>query len=146
MGDYGVGFMFSVLKKSVFAGLTCMFSLGGAVVGTISGAITGQTTETGFCRGAGIGAVAGAIVAIELLESLIDGNSLSQIAMLGSLVNGKIFREWVSPAMLKAYQWQDFEEGQSAKRLPSCRHFFHEVCVDGWLVIQGTCPVCRQDV
>lgn len=26
--------------------------------------------------------------------------------MFESLIDGKIFREWVSPAMLKAYQWQ----------------------------------------
>lgn len=29
-----------------------------------------------------------------------------QAAILGSLVNGQIFREWVSPALFKAYQWQ----------------------------------------
>lgn len=29
-----------------------------------------------------------------------------QVAFICSLVNGKIFMEWVSPAVLKAYQWQ----------------------------------------
>lgn len=29
-----------------------------------------------------------------------------QLALLTSLMNGKVFMEWVSPAMLKAYQWQ----------------------------------------
>lgn len=29
-----------------------------------------------------------------------------QVALICSLVNGKIFMEWVSPAVLKAYQWQ----------------------------------------
>lgn len=29
-----------------------------------------------------------------------------QAALLSSLVNGKVFMEWVSPAVLKAYQWQ----------------------------------------
>lgn len=29
-----------------------------------------------------------------------------QAALICSLVNGKIFMEWVSPAVLKAYQWQ----------------------------------------
>lgn len=29
-----------------------------------------------------------------------------QIAIFASLTDGKIFREWVSPAVLKAYQWQ----------------------------------------
>ncbi len=29
-----------------------------------------------------------------------------QVALLGSLINGKVFMEWVCPAVLKAYQWQ----------------------------------------
>lgn len=49
------------------------------MVGTVVGAMKGQTTETGFLRGAGIGAVAGAITAVQLLESLVDGESLSKV-------------------------------------------------------------------
>jgi hypothetical protein len=29
-----------------------------------------------------------------------------QVALLHSLLNGKVFMEWVGPAVLKAYQWQ----------------------------------------
>ncbi|CDP05757.1 unnamed protein product [Coffea canephora] len=79
---------------------------GGATVGTISGAIKGQTTETGLFRGAGVGAVAGAITAVQLLELMVNGEPFSKVALICSLVNGKIFMEWVSPAVLKAYQWQ----------------------------------------
>ena len=53
--------------------------VGGAIVGTVVGAMKGQTTETGFFRGAGIGAVTGAITAVQLLESLADGESLSKV-------------------------------------------------------------------
>lgn len=31
---------------------------------------------------------------------------LLQVALLRSLVDGKVFMEWVGPAVLKAYQWQ----------------------------------------
>ncbi|KAF5204286.1 Nep1-interacting protein [Thalictrum thalictroides] len=199
MGE--AGFVVNVLNKFVCAGLTCIFALGGAFVGAITGAITGQTTETGFIRGAGIGTLAGAILAIDLFESLVNGDSLSKIDIIGSLVNGKIFMEWVSPAMLKAYQWQigafetsyreisdifdiddtkglssnyikklpkfkfsstktmdqcgedicsiclqDFNEDDSARRLPRCKHLFHLNCIDEWLVIQGSCPICREEV
>ncbi|XP_021287691.1 NEP1-interacting protein 1 isoform X3 [Herrania umbratica] len=106
MRDLGIGFLIGVLKRIVFAAVTCIFALGGAIVGTVVGAMKGQTTETGFFRGAGIGAVAGAITAVQLLESLANGESLSKVALLVSLVNGKVFIEWVSPAVLKAYQWQ----------------------------------------
>ncbi|KAK8519872.1 hypothetical protein V6N12_003840 [Hibiscus sabdariffa] len=106
MIDLGVGFLFNLLSKSIFATFICIFAIGGAIVGSVVGAMKGQTTETGFFRGAGIGVVTGAITAVQLLESLVDGESLSKVALLVSLVNGKVFVEWVSPAVLKAYQWQ----------------------------------------
>lgn len=60
------------------------FSLivGGALVGIFVGAIKGQTTETGFLNGAGIGAVTGALAAIQLLESAADCESLSKVILL----------------------------------------------------------------
>ncbi|PSS06135.1 NEP1-interacting protein [Actinidia chinensis var. chinensis] len=100
------GGLFKLLKKTVFALLTCSLALGGASVGTISGAIKGQTTETGFLRGAAIGAVAGAITAVQLMELTVHGESFSKAGLFFSVINGKAFREWVSPAVLKAYQWQ----------------------------------------
>lgn len=37
------------------------------------------------------------------MSSLID----MQVALICSLLNGKIFREWVSNSVLEAYQWQE---------------------------------------
>ncbi|XP_038987781.1 NEP1-interacting protein 1 [Phoenix dactylifera] len=202
LSGFGAGFCLNTLRKVAFAGLTCTFALCGALIGSISGALKGQTTETGLFRGAGIGAVAGALLSVEVLESCLQGELSSKVAIFGSLLNGKIFREWVSPAMLKAYQWQinaieasngetadlfdisrsigllpdiikrlpefeiksddsinscgeliscavclqDFKDGESARRLPVCGHFFHALCIDRWLVRHGSCPICRQDV
>lgn len=103
---FGSGLLFAVMKRTAVSLLTCIFALGGATVGTLSGAIKGQTTETGLFRGAGVGAVAGAITAVQLLELMVNGEPFSKVALICSLVNGKIFMEWVSPAVLKAYQWQ----------------------------------------
>ncbi|CAK9159190.1 unnamed protein product [Ilex paraguariensis] len=105
-GGFEAGFLFRLMQKASFALLTCIFALGGATVGTITGAIKGHTTETGLVRGAGVGFVAGAITAIQLMELMINGEQFSKVALLHSLVNGKIFMEWVSPAVLKAYLWQ----------------------------------------
>ncbi|KAG6483836.1 hypothetical protein ZIOFF_060536 [Zingiber officinale] len=80
--------------------------VGGSMVGLVSGALKGQTTETGILRGAGIGAIAGALVSVDFLESCLRGEVLPKLAIFHSLIDGKIFREWVSPALLKAYQWQ----------------------------------------
>ncbi|KAH6822795.1 hypothetical protein C2S53_017091 [Perilla frutescens var. hirtella] len=108
-------FVFALLKKFAVALLTCIFALGGAIIGVISGALKGQTTETGLLRGVGVGLVAGAITAVQLMELILNGEPFSKAALICSLVNGKIFMEWVSPAVLKAYQWQistmDMETG-----------------------------------
>ncbi|CAM0880376.1 unnamed protein product [Alopecurus aequalis] len=35
------------------------------------------------------------------------------------------------------------EEGETVRALPFCRHAFHARCVDAWLRLRPTCPVCR---
>ncbi|KAJ6417389.1 hypothetical protein OIU84_003161 [Salix udensis] len=103
---FGAGVFIRALKTSVFAASACIFALGGALVGSIIGAIEGQMTETGFLRGSGVGAIVGAVTSVQLLESMIDGEPLSKVALLQSLLNGKAFSEWAGPALLTAYQCQ----------------------------------------
>ncbi|KAK9143885.1 hypothetical protein Syun_013285 [Stephania yunnanensis] len=37
----------------------------------------------------------------------------------------------------------DYKEGEMMRMMPDCRHFFHLSCVDAWLRIHASCPVCR---
>ncbi|XP_012443794.2 NEP1-interacting protein 1 [Gossypium raimondii] len=97
MKDVGIGFLIEV----GFAAFSFVFALE-----TIVGAMKGQTTETGLFNGAGLGAVAGAITAVQLLESLADGELLSQVSLLVRLVSQKVFIARVNSAMLKAFQWE----------------------------------------
>ncbi|WCJ32924.1 RING/U-box superfamily protein [Euphorbia peplus] len=100
-------YLVKAMKRILYAAFACILALGGALVGIIIGAIKGQTTETGFLRGSGIGAIAGAITAVQLMDSISEHDqSFSKVALFYSLMNGKVFMEWVSPALLKAYQWQ----------------------------------------
>ncbi|CAN4096702.1 unnamed protein product [Withania somnifera] len=103
---FSSGLLLMVIKNVIWALFMCILALGGATVGIVTGAIKGQTTETGLFRGAAVGAVAGAITTVQLLELILNGESFSKVALVCSLVNGKVFMEWVSPAVLKAYQWQ----------------------------------------
>jgi uncharacterized membrane protein len=41
----------------------------GALLGAMTGALIGQETESGFVRGAAVGAISGAVFSIEVFES-----------------------------------------------------------------------------
>lgn len=41
----------------------------GTLLGAITGALIGQETESGFIRGASVGAISGAVFSIEVFES-----------------------------------------------------------------------------
>ncbi|XP_051136113.1 NEP1-interacting protein-like 2 [Andrographis paniculata] len=200
--------IFVVVEKLALTLAISIFALGGAAIGAITGAVRGNTTETGLLRGFGVGAVAGAITGVRLWDLVSSGEPFSKVAVICSVLNGKIFVEWMNPAILKPYQWQwqpqvtttnpsfmeipeifeanavrrlrhssinelpvyvfcsdtktrsstrftettcaiclqDLENGEHARILPTCRHFFHRACIDEWLMQQATCPVCRRDV
>lgn len=44
----------------------------GTLLGALTGALIGQETESGFIRGAAIGAISGAVFSIEVFESSLD--------------------------------------------------------------------------
>ncbi|BAT80723.1 NEP1-interacting protein [Vigna angularis] len=104
-GGSAVGLFMKAFERVLFALFTCIVALGGSIVGTIAGGIKGQTTETGFLDGAGKGAITGAIAALELInfDSAAD-EPVSKFALLRSLLNGKVFMEWICPAVAKLYQ------------------------------------------
>ncbi|WOL17122.1 RING-H2 finger protein ATL69 [Canna indica] len=37
----------------------------------------------------------------------------------------------------------EYEHGESLRRAPECGHCFHAGCVDEWLRVSATCPLCR---
>jgi len=40
-----------------------------------------------------------------------------------------------------------YEEGQDVRILPcDGRHHFHQDCIDEWLIVNATCPICRAKV
>lgn len=46
-----------------------LFPLVGTLLGAMTGALIGQETESGFVRGAAVGAISGAVFSIEVFES-----------------------------------------------------------------------------
>ncbi|XP_015055368.1 RING-H2 finger protein ATL20-like isoform X1 [Solanum pennellii] len=37
----------------------------------------------------------------------------------------------------------EYIPGDSIRIIPVCQHCFHVQCIDGWLKMKSTCPVCR---
>ncbi|GFZ00973.1 RING/U-box superfamily protein [Actinidia rufa] len=37
----------------------------------------------------------------------------------------------------------EYRDGEMLRMLPDCKHFFHLTCVDAWLKLNASCPVCR---
>jgi hypothetical protein len=95
--------------------LTFFFALVGTLLGALTGALIGQETESGFIRGAAVGAISGAVFSIEVFESSLVlwksnesrfGCLLYLIDVIVSLISGRLVRERIGPAMLSAVQSQ----------------------------------------
>lgn len=87
----------------------------GTLLGAVTGALIGQETESGFIRGAAVGAISGAVFSIEVFESSLVlwksnesrfGCLLYLIDVIVSLISGRLVRERIGPAMLSAVQSQ----------------------------------------
>ncbi|PSS30000.1 NEP1-interacting protein [Actinidia chinensis var. chinensis] len=109
-------FAVSAVIGNVFSAIfTFFFALVGTLLGAMTGALIGQETESGFVRGAAVGAISGAVFSIEVFESSLIlwhsdesgiGCLLYLIDVIASLLSGRLVRERIGPAMLSAVQSQ----------------------------------------
>ncbi|KAL8251434.1 hypothetical protein R6Q59_035127 [Mikania micrantha] len=106
----------SVIIRNVFSAVFIFFfALVGILLGAMTGALIGQETESGFVRGAAVGAISGAVFSIEVFESSVVlwksdesgiGCLLYLIDVIVSLLSGRLVRERFGPVMLNAVQSQ----------------------------------------
>ncbi|XP_059281015.1 NEP1-interacting protein-like 1 isoform X1 [Lycium ferocissimum] len=109
-------FAVSAIIGTLFSAFfTFFFALVGTLLGALTGALIGQETESGFVRGAAVGAISGAVFSLEVFESSLllwqsDESGirclLYLIDVLTSLLSGRLVRERIGPAMLSAVQSQ----------------------------------------
>ncbi|KAA0052939.1 hypothetical protein IC582_015124 [Cucumis melo] len=105
----------AILGNILSAIFTFFFALVGTLLGAMTGALIGQETESGFVRGAAVGAISGAVFSIEVFESSLVlwqsdesgiGCLLYLIDVIASLLSGRLVRERIGPAILSAVQSQ----------------------------------------
>lgn len=95
--------------------VTFVFATVGMVLGAVTGALIGLATESGLVRGAGIGAISGAVVSMEVVDSSVaiwrsDESGIWSVLyvldVLWSLLTGRLVREKVDPAVQSAVDSQ----------------------------------------
>ncbi|XP_076915388.1 NEP1-interacting protein-like 1 [Bidens hawaiensis] len=113
--DFFSSLLSAILGNLLSAIFTFFFALVGTLLGALTGALIGQETESGFVRGAAVGAISGAVFSIEVFESSLllwqsDESGirclLYLIDVIVSLLSGRLVRERMGPAMLSAVQSQ----------------------------------------
>lgn len=105
----------SAASKILSAIFTFIFAWVGVLLGAMTGALLGQVTESGFVRGAAVGAISGAVFSIEVFESsLVIWQSdetrirciLYLVDVIASLLSGRLVREQIDPAIMNVVQTQ----------------------------------------
>ncbi|XP_060180078.1 RING-H2 finger protein ATL20-like [Lycium barbarum] len=64
----------------------------------------------------------------------------------GSVVLGESLRLPGLNAMTCPICLVEYSAGDSIRLIPLCQHCFHAHCVDEWLTMKATCPVCRNSL
>ncbi|CAH8366746.1 unnamed protein product [Eruca vesicaria subsp. sativa] len=66
-------------------------------------------------------------------------NSLPVVTFSSSSEDAATRRDHIDCAVCLS----EFEEGESGRVLPGCKHAFHVECIDMWFHSHSTCPLCR---
>ncbi|XP_062222040.1 NEP1-interacting protein-like 2 [Phragmites australis] len=173
LDERGVALYLPRLLAGVFSGaLTGIFALAGALTGAVTGAVAGRASDSGVLRGAGLGAFAGAVLSIEVLEAsraywgsdrMGSHGATSMADFIEQLLHARFVQGQFTPSAYSSYRWQvsisgfghddlyDIFGGISSKGLSreSMKKLPHYVVTDQIRDSFGeilSCPICLQDI
>ncbi|KAJ3700583.1 hypothetical protein LUZ61_004288 [Rhynchospora tenuis] len=175
-GDYELDepgalvFLPRLITGFISGALTSVFAIAGAFTGAVTGALAGRASDSGILRRAGLGAVAGAVLSIEVLEAsraywcsdrTIDA-STSMADFIEELLHARLAQEHFTPTMSRfqvnfpvldigeenIYDifWEMSSKGlsnESLKKLP-CHEITNERT--GFQGEDLSCTICLQDI
>ncbi|CAI8610072.1 unnamed protein product [Vicia faba] len=163
-------FVSKFLLCAISGTLTACFAVAGALTGAVAGALAAKATKSGFLRGVSLGAIAGAILSVEVLEASRAYWCMEQTGSRGTssmadfieeLVRGRLVEESLTPAILTAYNLQvgianntGYDEihdlqslvasrglsGDSLSKLP------HHMIMKDMKAEDTLCAICLQDM
>ncbi|XP_006579531.1 NEP1-interacting protein-like 2 isoform X2 [Glycine soja] len=168
-GPWGFRSLSKVVLCTISGALTVCFAIAGALTGAIAGALAAKATKSGLLRGVSLGAIAGSILSVEVLEASRAYWCMEQTGSRGAssmadfieeLVRGRLVEESLTPAILTAYNLQvgiantGYDEihdvhglvaprglsGDSLKRLP------HHMISKDMKADNTCCAICLQDI
>ncbi|XP_024171313.1 NEP1-interacting protein-like 2 isoform X1 [Rosa chinensis] len=150
--------------------LVLLFALAGFFAGGIFGALAGKASDSGIIRGAGLGAVAGAVLSVEILEASRELLRLGRPGSRRSSLMAEITEELICwrfeeenlppPEVLSASHWQqvnftnlnldEIRDGVVETRGLSRDLFkklpYHEILGDTKAARVSCCTICLQDL
>ncbi|KAM7471427.1 hypothetical protein LguiA_009610 [Lonicera macranthoides] len=163
-------FIPNFIATALSRALTALFALAGAFTGAMTGALAGRASDCGVLRGAGLGAIAGAVLSVEVLEAsraywcseYSDSRTSSSMAdFVEELLHGRFLEEQFPPSTLSAYHWQvsianlRHEEINDVSREIQYRGLsrdslrklpYHVISNDTKLTQIICCTICLQDI
>ncbi|XP_057426418.1 RING-H2 finger protein ATL70-like [Lotus japonicus] len=79
----------------------------------------------------------------ETVATTVCSNPNPSSTLLFSKGHEKLCRSGSSSCFCCSICLMDYKESDLLRLLPGCGHFFHVMCVDPWLRMNLSCPVCR---
>ncbi|KAJ6415048.1 hypothetical protein OIU84_003945 [Salix udensis] len=124
---------YGIILGAGIPGLLCIVGIGSYLFGRLKEYIGGNQPTTEFSTSIAPGP---SVLITGLDAPTIESYPKTQLGDSGRLPKPN---DNTCPICLSEYQPKD-----TLRTIPDCSHYFHASCVDEWLKMNATCPLCRK--